>query len=49
MQMRFVTVVIFLHTLQLINGLVDNRICLFVIWIKNRLQTGKNMICFYYE
>ena len=44
MQIRFVTVVIFLHTLQLINDLVDYRIFLFVIWIKNRLQTGKNIV-----
>ena len=40
MQMRYVTVVIFLNTIQLINDLVDYKKKLFVILIKNRLQTG---------
>ena len=41
MQMRFVTVFIFLHTLQLINDLVDYRIFYFLFGLKTDYKLEK--------
>ena len=44
MQMRYVTVVIFMRTIQMILLTIEYFYKQYVIWIKNRLQMGKNII-----